>query len=241
MAQPMLTRRDTLRSIVAALAAAPALVGQDDQKFGEVPGKPWLSSNRREFTAPELRDAPDEWIERSLAWVDEMLAQFPPSLPEHPVRRAALIPLDDILHIRASPGKPLVHAYYKKRMERAIAAIEKTRVTSGARIWKLYNHGFLVRTPSVSWTYDLVPGPPRNDAFRIGPEHVKRLAAQSDATFISHLHFDHANQEVASAFLSMGKPVVAPEGLWKAEGNFASTLTYPKRSATEVTKIQVQK
>src|SRR5262249_40523784 len=85
------------------------------------------------------------------------------------------------------------------------------------------------------------PGPPRNDAFRISAENVKRLAAQSDATFISHLHFDHANQEVASAFLSMGKPVVAPEGLWKAEGNFASTLTYPKRSATEVTKIQVQK
>ena len=218
---------------LAGIAGA-ALWAQDFAKIGSVPGKPWLSSKRREFVAPELLDAPDEWIERSLAWVDDMLAQFPPSVPEHPVRRAALIRLDDVLHIESAPQKKLVQDYYRRRMERAIAEIERTRVTQGARIWKLYNHGFLIRTPTVSWTHDVVPGPPRNDAFRITPEQVKRLVAQSDATFISHQHSDHANEEVASAFLAAGKPVLAPEGLWP---QFPGKLTYPKRSATEVTKV----
>ncbi|MDZ4802820.1 MAG: hypothetical protein SGI92_32060 [Bryobacteraceae bacterium] len=238
----MTSRRESLRWIGAALASAPALFGQQSQAIiGSVPGKPWLSSTRREFTAPELLDAPDEWIERSFGWVDDMLRRFPPSLPEHPVRRAALIRLDDILHIGSAPQKPVVQSYFKRRMEAAIAEIEATRVTRGARIWKLYNHGFLVRTPTVSWTYDIVPGPPRIDGFRISPEQVVRLAAQSDATFISHLHNDHANEEVAAAFLERGKPAVAPEGLWKENAAFATKLTYPKRSTTELTKLPVQK
>jgi L-ascorbate metabolism protein UlaG (beta-lactamase superfamily) len=126
-------------------------------------------------------------------------------------------------------------------MDQALADNQTAPVAQGARIWKLYNHGFLVRTPSVTWTHDLVPGPPRIEGFRVSPELVGRLAAQSDATFISHLHNDHANEEVASAFLERGKPVLAPEGLWKDNPNFATKLTYPKRSTTELTRVRVQK
>ena len=35
-------------------------------------------------------------------------------------------------------------------------------------------------------------------------------------------------------FLEQGKPVVAPEGLWKDDAYFASRLTYPERSADKV-------
>src|SRR5438309_2625371 len=48
----------------------------------EKPSKPFIWSERRLLTAPELFDAPDEWIDRSLQWVDYILQTYPPSIPE---------------------------------------------------------------------------------------------------------------------------------------------------------------
>ena len=123
----------------------------------------YISSSRRAYVAPELLDAPDEWIERSLGWADGILDAFPPDVPEPPVRRAALIRLDDILHIESAPRKPLVQTFYHTRMEKAAAEIERTEVVEGMRIWKLYNHGFFVRTPTVSFTFDIMRGTPAED------------------------------------------------------------------------------
>ncbi|MCU0245680.1 MAG: hypothetical protein MUC42_03850 [Bryobacter sp.] len=196
------------------------------------PAKPYLSSDRRALTAPELRDAPDEWIDRSFQWADEIFAAYPPALPEHPVRRAALIRLDDILHIESAPRKPIVQRYYRARIERAVAEIERTRVTEGMRIWKLYNHGWFVRTASVSFVFDIVPGADV-PGFTVDSAVLARIADQADALFVSHLHEDHANQDVARLFLDRKKPVVAPEGLWKADA-IASRLLYPQRSVSTV-------
>lgn len=199
-----------------------------------------VSSPRRAYTAPELLDAPEEWIARSLAWAGQMLDQFPPGLPENPVRRAALIRLDDILHIESAPKKPLVHQFYRERMEKVLGEIEQTKITSGARVWKLYNDTFVVRTPSVTFAFDVVPGPPGVDGFRVSPEWIQRLAAQTDALFISHLHADHANQEVAKAFLDQGKPVLAVERLWTDQPEFSRRMVYPERSATKIHEITVK-
>ena len=78
----------------------------------QAPGgaKPYLSSPRRALTAPELLDAPDEWIDRSLRWAGDILDEYKPAVAEHPVRRAALIRLDDVLHIKSAPEKRLVQA-----------------------------------------------------------------------------------------------------------------------------------
>ncbi len=203
----------------------------------EPAAKSYLSSPRRAYTAPELRDAPDEWIVRSFAWVDDMLRTFPPSLPEPPERRAALIRLDDILHIESAPKKPLVHQFFHEQATRAIEEIEKTKLTSGARIWKIYSHSWVVRTASVTFAYDLVPGPPRNEAFALPMPVVERLVNQIDVLFISHLHTDHASQTVARMLLERGKQVVAPEGLWKNDPYFAARLTYPERSAEKVHEV----
>lgn len=193
----------------------------------------FVSSVRRLLTAPELLDAPDEWIDRSFQWVNYVLTSYPPAVEEVPVRRAALIRLDDILHIESAPRKLLVQQFYHQRLEAAIREIEQTKVTDGMQIWKLYNHGFLIRTTSVSFTFDIVPGLIRPPEFSIPNDLMERLVAQSDAAFISHMHYDHANQEVARMFLAHNKPVIAPEGLWSDVPDLASRLTYPKRS-TEV-------
>ncbi len=57
---------------------------------------------------------------------------------------------------------------------------------------------------------------------------------QSDATFIGHLHGDHANQDVARMFLAANKPVVAPEGLWADDPALSKQLTYPKRGVDAI-------
>ncbi len=208
------------------------------QAQAPVPSKPYLSSSRRALTAPELRDAPDEWIDRSLQWVDGILAEYPPDVPEHPVRRAALIRLDDILHIESAPSKPLVQQFYRARIKRAVREIQTTRVTNGMRVWKLYNHGFFIRTPSVSFAFDIVPGT-QTPGFAVEREMVERIADQADALLISHMHNDHASQTVVRLFLDRNKPVLAPEGLWSGQ-EIAARLIYPRRSSTAVQEIRVQ-
>lgn len=195
----------------------------------DIPKPPFVSSERRLMTAPELLEAPDEWVDRSFQWVNYILQNHLPALTEHPARRAALIRMDDVLHIESAPRTPLVQKFYRDRLEAAIRDIEQTKVAEGMRIWKLYNHGFLVRTPSVSFTFDIVPGT-RTPGFTISSDLLERLVAQSDATFISHLHSDHANQQVAGMFLAHNKPVIAPEGVWTDIADLSSRLTYPKRA-----------
>ena len=200
---------------------------------------PYVSSPRRAFTAPELLDAPDEWIARSLGWVGEMLAQFPPALPEHPVRRAALIRLDDILHIQKAPEKPLVQEFFRNRIEKAIREIEASHVSEGVRIWKLYNHGFFIRTPTVSFAFDIVPGT-RTPGFSVDLRQIEKLAEQADVLLITHMHNDHANRETARLFIGHGKAVIAPEGLWADEPELSRHLIYPERSSSASRQIRVQ-
>ena len=219
--------------VLLAAAVLSALPSSWPQR--PVPEKPYLSSGRRALTAPELRDAPDEWIDRSLQWADDILRDYRPAVVEHPVRRAALIRLDDVLHIESAPGKPLVQKFYRARIERAVAEIESAHVTSGTRIWKLYNHGWFIRTPSVSIAFDIVPGT-RIPGFAVDAKVLGRLAAQADALFISHMHGDHANQAVAGMFLDLNKPVVAPEGLWQDQ-EIARRITFPQRSATQLHRL----
>jgi len=226
------------RSLLAGLLLAAQLTVVSE----EITTPSFVSSPRRLLTAPELKDAPDEWIERSLQWINYILKRYPPGLPEHPVRRAALIRLDDILHIESAPRKELVQDFYRKRMEEAVTDIEQRKVSEGLQVWKLYDMGFLVRSPSVSITFDLVPGMPSKEVtgFAIGKELLQRLVDQSDILFISHRHEDHANLQVARLFLDAGKPVVAPEGLWTNVADLATRLIFPERSTELVHTIAVQ-
>jgi L-ascorbate metabolism protein UlaG (beta-lactamase superfamily) len=200
--------------------------------------RPYLSSPRRALTAPELRDAPDEWIDRSLQWVEDVLREHPPQVEEEPVRRAALTRLDDILHIESAPAKPLVQAFYRRRMEQAVHEIETTRTAAGMQIWKLYNHGWFVRTPSVAFAFDIVPGA-SVPGFAVDRAVLERLAAQADALFITHAHDDHASAVVARLFIDRGKPVVGPEGLWAGTGQ-ARGILFPKRGVGPLAVLPVQ-
>jgi L-ascorbate metabolism protein UlaG (beta-lactamase superfamily) len=215
------------RAALALFAAAPVL------------GQKYLSSPRRALTAPELLDAPDEWIERSLAWVEDMLARRPQyalaagklTVPEEAVHRAALIRLDDILHIDSAPAKPILHAWYRKRM---LAAATRAAITAnGNRIIKLYDHGWHVQTPTTRFAIDLVGGAPGNANFRMSEEAIDLFVQSSDALFISHFHNDHADPVVARKFLAQNKPVIAPSDVFRNDQVLQNKLTVPERSTTK--------
>ena len=182
----------------------------------------------------------DAQAEALLATIDATLQRHTPALPEPSERRLALLTLDAVLHDEYAPSRPPVQAFLERRIARAVEQITRTQVRSGARIWKLYNHGFVVRTRSVTFAFDLVSG--RNvgsDGFRIPDALVEQLADQCDALFISHRHGDHADELVAQTFLDRGKPVVAPTQVWEGRPIHAR-LTHLKRVAHELQALPVQ-
>ncbi|MCX6610506.1 MAG: MBL fold metallo-hydrolase [Acidobacteria bacterium] len=197
----------------------------------------YLSSPRRALTAPELLDAPDEWITRSLSWVEDMLARQPQynfsagklQTPEAALHRAALIRLDDVLHIDSAPDKALIHDWYRNRMLATAKRIANTKAT----VTKLYDHGWFVQTPSTRFAIDLVGGAPRNAKFQMSEEALDLFVKSADALFISHWHSDHADPVVARKFLAHNKPVVAPADVFRDEPDLQKRLTVPERSLTK--------
>jgi L-ascorbate metabolism protein UlaG (beta-lactamase superfamily) len=132
-----------------------------------------------------------------------------------------------------------VQAFFKTRVEAAIEEIEKADVAEGARIWKIYNHGFVVRTRSVTFAFDVVQarrvGVP---GFVIPDDLAARLVAQCDALFRSHMHSDHVEPELAALFAAAGKPVVGPPGIPGASAS-GEKLVRPERDATKSTVLKL--
>jgi L-ascorbate metabolism protein UlaG (beta-lactamase superfamily) len=216
----------------------------------EVPAlvAPYVYSSRRDYVAPELPDAPAEWVGKSFAWAGIMLDFFPPAVNEPPVRRAVLQRLDDIFHLQDASHRPQVRAFLQSQVEKALVQMEAPSADTRPRIWKLYNDGFVVRVDGLTYGFDLipgVPGRPRGMPSYVGAPsgdctmtdaQMQRLVAQVDALFVSHLHYDHANQRMAEAFLAAGKPVVVPPKLW-SETPIAQKLLYAPRSVTDTFEV----
>lgn len=198
---------------------------------------------------PKPADAPltaeqDKFIntldQAELDAVSEVLLRVPPAIPEPRERRLALLLLDGVLHDLHAPDRAPVQDFFKSRMDGALNEIENTRVKEGAIIWKLYNHGFVVRTATVTLGFDLTRGgSAKAKAFPVFDDVLGRIAEKCDALFISHKHGDHADDFVAKAFLNLGKPVVAPPEVWKDQ-DFYSRLTHLERIAHKEQMLAIQ-
>ncbi len=171
----------------------------------------------------------------------EALNRFPPQLPEPIERRMALLMLDTVFHDVNAPRLAPVQEFLRYRMERALTEIEGTKVKEGAVIWKLYNHGFVVRTPTVTVGFDLVSGYSmgrRQGFFEVGGDFVDRLVRQCDILFVSHRHGDHADEYIIPAFINQSKPVVAPPRLW-ADKPIHSKITHLNRNTDGFQTVEV--
>ena len=178
--------------------------------------------------------------EALLGQASEVLSNYPPNWPEPTARRSALMLLDGVLHDVYAPQRPPVQLFFKSRIQKAIEEIEQTKITSGARIWKLYNHGFVIRTKSTTIGFDLVRGKSVHvEGFSIDKDYMNRLIRQCDVLFISHRHDDHADEWVAQSFIDQGKPVVAPPEVWK-DKSINTHITHLERVAHTVQTLPVQ-
>lgn len=185
----------------------------------------------------------DQFLNRqsqaSLDVVQELLKQFPPSIDEPLERQAAMMLLDTVLHDENAPHREAVREFFHDRMELLISELEETKVDSGAVIWKLYDHGFIVRTPSATLLFDFTRAySSGDDNFAIPDEMAFRVLAQCNILFITHRHGDHADPWVAESFLGTNKPVVAPENVFPEE-KFQTGITRLERAVNKSHSLQL--
>ncbi len=181
------------------------------------------------YAGPEMQVIHEQmirWMESTFGWVDGVLRQNPPTWPEPAIRRHALFVLDDPLHVLSAPIEPCLNTFLNSRIEHVVSEIEEEVVTSGATLWKLYNHGFVVKTPELTIGFDLHRGP--FETFQIESGLFDRILEATQALFISHAHGDHADADAIPRMVELDRPVIVPPGLW-SEAAIYPKLVKPER------------
>lgn len=183
-----------------------------------------MLDTRNPETLPQpLKDLQAEWLTAQLEWADETLLNNPPnSVGSFAVRKTVLGAIDDALHLVDSPNLQPVADFYLKRIDRALDEIAAAKVEPGqARVWKLYNHGFIIKTARHIWAHDVYGGTGKT---RLDKAQLGRIAGLVETAFVSHYHNDHADPEFVAAMVNLGKPVQVPPKLWE-DREFFSSLT----------------
>lgn len=218
----------------------------------------WAGEVAREHINPTLGAEDDYFFSRQakafLNEAENVLSEYPPQIPEPLPRRLALRLIDGVTHEPYAPCRVELQRFHKERIARAVVDMESRRVEEGAQLWKLYNHGFVVRTKSVTIGFDLYRGPASTDivdkegksadvpcpGFPISDALAKRLADQCDVLFISHRHRDHADPYIAECMITAGKPVVATEETFAGAPDFHERLTNLPRDAHVEQKLSIK-
>jgi len=149
----------------------------------------------------------------------------PPGEGDAALRREAIEALDAIL-IGPCYQAHGVEEYFTTTME-TVAEELVDPVTSGAKIWMMYNHGFIVKTPEVVFGFDVV-------GFRNWRWPVNELAEQLDVLFITHRHGDHYDWWMVDRVLAGGGHVAVP-----AEDNLHGDLKMRPSDSLSVAGLSV--
>jgi len=188
-------------------------------------GQEYITSPVKQDQVDPLKDYWDDvngFLDRqsqvSLNLVEQTLQSFPPALPEPSERKMAMLMIDNILHYEIAPQLSSVQEFFHARMNTALDELKHAKVENGAIVWKLYDHGFIIRTASVTLAYDLIRGySSRGDGFPVSDQFIEEMVEECDVLFLSHRHGDHSDETVAQLFLDQNKPVIAPMEIWKGK------------------------
>ncbi len=210
-------------------------------------GLTFLSAQDKQDTKlidPCLDAKSNAYIDRQdaafLEEINEILTQFPPSYLTASERKGALLLLDAVLHDKYAAFRKPVQQFYHNQIDEVLVEIENVKITEGAKIWKLYNMGFIVKTKSVTIAFDFVNGSvAKAKGFELNDEVTMRLVKQCDVLFISHKHRDHIDKKIAQAFIDKGKPVVATTQLWKVDPIYEK-ITHLERDANKLQTLPIQ-
>ncbi len=193
---------------------------------------------------PALNKKEDNYLNRQaeafLYEITKTLDEYPPQFPRQDERFQALLLLDAVLHDVYAAHRPPIQQFYQNRIANALKEIENARIEEGARIWKLYNMGFIVKTKTTTLAFDLVSGESAgSQGFTIPSKIMEGFINQCDALFISHRHRDHADEWIAQEFIDKGKPVVAPPQVWK-DRTIQKSITHLKRESHTKQELSIK-
>jgi len=191
-------RKRTIRTTAAALAAAAILLSATIFAASA----PAHAQPTADIQAACAEYSPK--FDELAAWLDTR-----PSLSENQDERESKLKLiDDALLYPEAKLMPCAADFLRRRMEAFIADFEASTVSSGAVIWKLYNHTVIIQTPETAIAVDLIQGP---GIVRTPREIIERIVARTDILLVTHHHGDHVDWDVWDMYLDAGKKVVVPE------------------------------
>lgn len=175
----------------------------------------------------------------SLDLVDSILMVEKPSRLPSKGRNLAFAILDNVLHQPNVAALKSTQGFYHERISRLINELDLKVEGNQVIVYKLYNHAFIVKTATVSFAFDFTRGYSSNTPdFPISDSLALLLIAKIDVLFISHAHFDHADEWVAEQFIKQNKIVVAPDSVWSNK-DFYPSIIHPNRSASKPSKISL--
>ena len=195
------------------------------------------------FPDPQLSQKDNDYLDRQAAVfldsVQSVLKKYPPVLREGRERTYAKLLLDAVFHEKfAAYRKPAQH-FFHSQIDKMISELEVTKIKNGARIWKVYDMGFVVRTSTVTMAFDLVSGITSGTKdFALDSKELEELVSQCDVLFISHKHDDHAEKSVAEIFIKSGKPVIANTQVWPKDSIFPK-IQHPERISEKTQEVRL--
>ncbi len=134
---------------------------------------------------------------------DKLLAN-PPVYGDSSIRRTCFSVLDEKFKSESAGWDPAIEDFYNGMLENVVSDISNP--CSGlAVIYKMYNHGFIVKLQDMIIAFDLVPGMITWDL--IPQEVLERI----DVLLVSHVHSDHFNSTILDQVINLGGTVIIPE------------------------------
>lgn len=147
-----------------------------------------------------------------LSGIHDSLIQNPPGTGNPWIRDMCITFLDDYLQQPHVNRSSTIREFFVRRTTAALDEIERLRVTNGVRMWHIYNHGYIFKTPKLCFGIDVTTTRHIwNLAWNIPDDIPYRIAGLLDALFVTHDHSDHADHELVDRMLAIRKKVVIPE------------------------------
>lgn len=173
---------------------------------------------KKSFDDSELKEIKDKYIiyknnlDKPLKLISDYLNHYPPYSGNYKKRELILTYFDKIVHLdeEITSNKNL-NIFLNNRMKNIAEEIRIIRPKREIMVWKIYNHGFIIRDKQITIAFDIVPGV---QDLQINKEYIKTISEKIDVLFISHIHSDHNDYSIAENVIHNGGAVVVPEYLW---------------------------
>jgi len=147
-----------------------------------------------------------------------------PNLGNPVIREAVIMELDELLFDESSEGITRSFDFYTSTMQKVANEIDE-EVVNGIRIWMMYNHGFIIKTPHNTIAFDLVDGYTDWQEQR-SYELPDRILKFIDVLFISHEHVDHFDLSIIDRVKNHGGQVISNVDINPMNINGLSIKTY---------------